>query len=127
MAGVSDQPLNVDEVNSSNMNNESAEILSKFIRKTQTPFSIAIQGTWGSGKTSLMSMIKSKLKEPNIHHIDVNAWEESILKDSNAAILSIASQIAEKIEEIARGKNPPNKIDVEPVIKHQTRQIDILK
>ena len=25
------------------------------------------------------------------------------------------------------GKNPPNKIDVEPVIKHQTRQIDILK
>ena len=40
MAGVSDQPLNVDEVNSSNMNNESAEILSKFIRKTQTPFSL---------------------------------------------------------------------------------------
>ncbi len=106
MAGVSDQPLNVDEVNSSNMNNESAEILSKFIRKTQTPFSIAIQGTWGSGKTSLMSMIKSKLPEKNIHHIDVNAWEESILKDSNAAMLSIASQIAEKIEEIEREINP---------------------
>ena len=25
------------------------------------------------------------------------------------------------------GKNPPSKIEVEPVIKHQKRQIDILK
>ena len=59
MAGVSDQPLNVDEVNSSNMNNESAEILSKFIRRTQTPFSIAIQGKWGTGKTSLSIKINN--------------------------------------------------------------------
>lgn len=35
--------------------------LIKFIRLTNTPISIALQGEWGSGKTSLMNQLRYEL------------------------------------------------------------------
>jgi len=35
--------------------------LSEFIKECNTPMTIAIQGDWGSGKTSMMNMIKGQL------------------------------------------------------------------
>jgi ABC-type lipoprotein export system ATPase subunit len=36
--------------------------LSRFILECNTPMTIAIQGDWGSGKTSFMNMIKGETK-----------------------------------------------------------------
>ena len=35
--------------------------LIKFIRQSDTPITIAIQGEWGSGKTSLMNTLQNEL------------------------------------------------------------------
>ena len=40
--------------------------LADFIKKCETPLTIALQGDWGSGKTSMMNMIMGKLTEPNL-------------------------------------------------------------
>ena len=37
--------------------------LSSFIRKCDTPMTVAIQGDWGSGKTSFMNMIKEEIAD----------------------------------------------------------------
>lgn len=37
--------------------------LSKFIRNADTPITIALQGEWGSGKTSLMNSLQYNLSE----------------------------------------------------------------
>lgn len=36
--------------------------LQKFIMKCPTPMSIAIQGDWGTGKTSTINMLQKKLE-----------------------------------------------------------------
>lgn len=54
-----------------------SEVLSNAISNTNGPFTIGIFGEWGSGKTSLMSLVKSKLTQNNNDIITVwfNAWE----------------------------------------------------
>jgi predicted KAP-like P-loop ATPase len=47
--------------------------LSDFILKCATPMTIAIQGDWGSGKTSIMSLIKEKISD-NVESIWFNTW-----------------------------------------------------
>lgn len=51
--------------------------LSSFIEKCETPMTIAIQGDWGSGKTSVMNMVKEKLDKNNIIPMWFNTWKFS--------------------------------------------------
>ena len=48
--------------------------LSKFIEISDTPITIGLQGEWGTGKTSLMSLIKELLNESSIASSWVNTW-----------------------------------------------------
>lgn len=50
--------------------------LSNFIRKCDTPMTIAIQGDWGSGKTSFMYMIKNNMGD-EMMTAWVNTWQFS--------------------------------------------------
>jgi len=57
-------------------------LLASIIRgqSLQTPFTIAVHGDWGSGKTSLMKTIAKKLESPNVELVGVkaiwfSAWE----------------------------------------------------
>ena len=38
------------------------EVLSEFIEECETPMTIAVQGDWGCGKTSMMNMVRQYLK-----------------------------------------------------------------
>lgn len=55
--------------------------LGKFIRECQTPMSIAIQGDWGTGKTSTLNLLKKNLeadKDTNgIKCVFFNTWQYS--------------------------------------------------
>ena len=42
------------------------DALCSFIRMSETPLTLAIQGPWGSGKTSFMRMIESRLCDPSL-------------------------------------------------------------
>ena len=56
-----------------------ADSLSKFIIKCDTPLTIAIQGDWGSGKTSLMNLMKNTIENEinDIKTIWFNSWQYS--------------------------------------------------
>ena len=82
MVGIVDQALIVggqDDLDISAYH----EALVDFIKKTDTPMTIGVQGEWGSGKTSLLNQIWSKLEESNQEYQDdenylqiwVNSWE----------------------------------------------------
>lgn len=66
--GTSDVPWHPDpssltEVNAGNLGlDKYARALASFIAHCETPMTIAIQGEWGSGKTSLMNMVESFLR-----------------------------------------------------------------
>ena len=53
--------------------------LTNFIRECKTPMTISIQGTWGTGKTSVMNMIEKKLSNEteNYQCVSFNTWEFS--------------------------------------------------
>ena len=52
--------------------------LSEFILECSTPMTIAIQGDWGTGKTSMMNMIEEKIKKvEGIECVDFNTWQYS--------------------------------------------------
>ena len=52
-----------------------AEVLAGRARKADTPLTIGLFGSWGSGKTSLMRLIAGELK--GIETIWINVWQLS--------------------------------------------------
>lgn len=47
----------------------------QFIENCNTPMTISVQGTWGTGKTSFMKMVEARLK--NCKFIEFNTWQFS--------------------------------------------------
>jgi len=95
-----------------------AETLASFIRECDTPITIGVQGEWGSGKTSLLNMIREDIQEEERTHykstikgseefrcIWINTWEHSLLKSPEQCLLSIIEEI---IDEIAAVDNTYN-------------------
>lgn len=64
-----------------------ARALCEFIRHADTPVTIGIQGGWGSGKTSLITVLQEDLKDDPGHPalcVFVNAWEHSLFHSSDS-------------------------------------------
>jgi len=78
-----------------------ANALGEFIKKTNTPMTIGIQGEWGSGKTSLLNNLMNLLdgvsKNTTFECIWVNTWEHSLLKTPEEALISIVTDISHQI------------------------------
>ncbi|MBI2380561.1 MAG: hypothetical protein HYV16_07390 [Gammaproteobacteria bacterium] len=66
-----------------------AEGLALFLRNegTKPPLTLAITGDWGSGKTSLMGLLKEQLKVGGMHPIWFNAWHHHQEENLFAALL----------------------------------------
>lgn len=72
--------------------NKYQKALTKFITLTDTPITIALQGEWGSGKTSLMNQLRWDLcdKDGALYFpVWINTWQYSLMKTPNQAIISI--------------------------------------
>ena len=72
------------------------ESLSEFILFCDTPMTIAIQGDWGSGKTSMMNMIRQTIAE-KIVPIWFNTWQYSQFEMASYLSVSLLSNFLEKI------------------------------
>ena len=52
--------------------------LTEFVLHCDTPMTIAIQGEWGSGKTTLMNIVMKKLlDEDKVKTLYLNMWQYS--------------------------------------------------
>ena len=79
------------------------DALIKYIKLTDTPITIALQGEWGSGKTSLMNMLRYHLCEVDAapyYPIWINTWQYSLMKTPSQAIISILEGIINQIGEL---------------------------
>ena len=95
------------------------DALIDFVKNTDTPITIALQGEWGSGKTSLMNLLRWNLceceeAEPGettcthvlapFYPVWINTWQYSLMKSPEQAIMSILEGIINQIGTL----NPSN-------------------
>ncbi len=92
------------------------DALSSFLSSASMPTTIAIQGEWGSGKTSFMNQIKSRLCDdadaPDpakpFHGVWVNMWEYSMMKSPEDVLVNVIKGLTvscSRILESRSGKN----------------------
>ena len=70
--------------------------LSQFILNCDTPMTISIQGSWGSGKTSIMKMVQRRI-EDKVLPVFFNTWQFSQFDLGNALPISMIKFFLEEI------------------------------
>lgn len=85
---VSDRPLEFGDPDPLGFGNV-ARGLSRFLRneQTQPPLTIAVTGAWGSGKSSLMNLVKGDLQQRGFRPVWFNAWHHQKEEHLLAAML----------------------------------------
>ena len=105
--GVHDKPATEDKLGLQKY----IDGLSSFIQNCPTPMTIAIQGGWGSGKSSAIQMIRAEIQKENektekLIQIDFQTWEYArlagdnlfipLLRKMTVSIKNIVREIAKK-------------------------------
>ncbi len=88
--------------------NNYAKSLSEFILSTETPFTISIQGEWGSGKTSLMNLIYNNLcsdsSDKRFQGVHIDTWEFFLDCPPDQAVKNVLLTILDEIIKNASNK-----------------------
>lgn len=73
--------------------------LERFINHAATPLTIALQGEWGSGKTSLMNRLYNDLCSDNKEYIgiNINTWEFSMLSSPEETVIKIIGELVHSL------------------------------
>lgn len=71
--------------------------LCSFIVNCDSPMTISIQGDWGSGKTSMMNMIKEKISD-KVHPIWFNTWQFSQFQMQNELTVSMLCALLSELD-----------------------------
>jgi len=97
--GVTDIPVRWDSDSDDLLNvKDYLDGLQDFILHCPTPISIAIQGDWGTGKTSIMNYLRKKLEQnPAVRPVYFNTWQYSQFNMSESLYFSFFSAIASAI------------------------------
>ena len=78
--------------------------LAEFIEECNTPLTLSIQGSWGTGKTSIMNLVNNRLKEDNaakgerIIPIWFNTWQFSQFNMSEQLPISLINSLINKLD-----------------------------
>ena len=106
---IVDQPVRADE-DALNVR-AYTEALAEFIQNAQAPLTIALQGEWGSGKTSMMNALRHQLVDADtapFYGVWINTWQFSLLSDPGSAIVKILLGIIGQIAD--RPSSPKEKV-----------------
>lgn len=105
-SSITDSPRNVSKGEKDNFGIVPFENgLIKFINNSNTPITIALQGEWGSGKTSLMNSLKRGLSDnenSKFHSIWLNTWEYALMKDAQTTLMDIITGLIQETSKIAK-------------------------
>ncbi len=74
--------------------------LIKFIENSSAPITIALQGEWGSGKTSLMNRLERALcssPESQFVGVEINTWEYSMMSSPEATVYKILARLVQEL------------------------------
>lgn len=71
-----DKPLSADQKSDVRFgHNQIAETITQLINRAAPPFTIGLFGKWGSGKSTIISLVKDQLKNDDIKSIVFDAWK----------------------------------------------------
>lgn len=98
------------------------QALNLFLTNADTPLTVAIQGEWGSGKTSFMNQIHEDLcgKDKPFFGIWTRAWEYAMLGDPQKVLLHMIQGMIRDIEQQA--KTEGNSVDMSDAF-HKARTV----
>ena len=99
MAGLIDKPIEKKENDYFEVK-KYIDALSKFIEECDTPMTIAVQGDWGSGKTSIMNMVKNDLGD-KVHPLWFNTWQFSKFNMDDKLSFSLLLTLADQLDQLA--------------------------
>ena len=91
-----------------------AQALTDFILGAEAPLTIGMQGEWGTGKTSLMHLVREKLvDEHRVATSWVNTWEYSLFKEAHETTPVVLKGLMENLIVSCKSLNcwPPNAWD----------------
>jgi predicted KAP-like P-loop ATPase len=91
--GMTDKPALEDKFNIQKYING----LAAFIKDCEVPMTIAVQGDWGTGKTSIMEMVRKELT--GVKCVWFNTWQYSQFNMGDQLPLILLSSLLEKITE----------------------------
>jgi hypothetical protein len=84
--------------------------LVEFVNHSHTPLTIALQGEWGSGKTSLMNLLDDELCDKGtFYRVWINSWQYSLMRTPEEAILKIVEGMIEQILKTISDNDGKNK------------------
>ena len=98
LLGYSDDPAEKDSLGV----DKYFKALEEYILSCPTPTTIAIQGDWGTGKSTAMGIIRDRIKDKT-HVIEFNTWQYSKIS-GQSLVIPLLSVFLEKIKEIEVGK-----------------------
>jgi hypothetical protein len=75
------------------------QALVNFIVNSETPITIGLQGEWGTGKTSLMYMLRESLESQKVATSWVNTWEYSMFRGVNETTPAVLNGLIIKLKE----------------------------
>jgi len=88
-----------------------AETLATFIQNSDSPLTVGLQGEWGTGKTSMMYMLREILEGQNVATSWVNTWEYSMFRGANQTTPAVLRGMLEKLKESCDAKGTWTKSD----------------
>ncbi len=117
MTGIVDQALPQGEKDDLKISSYK-DALVDFIKRTDTPMTIGVQGEWGSGKTSLLNQIWADLESSNkdddsvddFKQIWINSWEHSLLCSPEECLMKIINEIISELLDSDTDKKRSDKI-----------------
>ncbi|AUS10693.1 hypothetical protein C0W65_00860 [Bacillus subtilis] len=85
--------IDQDKLNFSKLSREIADFINAF--PSDVPFSLSINGTWGSGKSTMLNFIERNLNQEKCNVIRFNPW---LITNREDLILSVFEEINDQIE-----------------------------
>lgn len=104
MSSITDKPISIKSEDLLKVEKYSLA-LSNFISRSDTPITVGLQGEWGTGKTSLMSLLLEDFNQKNIACSWVNTWEYSMFREAHETTPGVLKAMLEKLKQscIERG------------------------
>jgi hypothetical protein len=102
-SSVTDKPItSVDEESLDVL--DYSEAMVEFIAECSTPLTIGVQGEWGSGKTSMLNIIRGMLHDRDIATAWVNTWEYAMFRESGEIVPAVLRGLLEGLEAECKAK-----------------------
>jgi len=106
--------------------------IANFIQNCSTPMTLAIQGDWGTGKTSAMELIRKEISK-NLGGIEVdhfsiwfNTWQFSVFNDGEKLIIDLLHMLLRSFKKLAENAGIEDNTKKENLISRIDTTMDLV-